>query len=65
MMMILNGLTLGLFDPRPDVSSAEKDREPQKKAAQIEIGGKTSDTEDRFERMNAFLPFTTAFRPFL
>jgi len=65
MMMILNGLTLGLFNPRPDVSSVEKDREPQKKATQIEIGGKTLDTDERHERAYSFLPFTTAFRPFL
>lgn len=64
-MMILNGLTLGLFTPRPDVASADKDREPQKKAAQIEIGRKISDGDDRDDRPNAFLPFTTAFRPFL
>ena len=64
-MMILNGLTLGLFDPRPDFTAAEKDREPQKKATQIEVGSKTADCAERHDRLHAFLPFTTAFRPFI
>ena len=63
--MILSGLTLGLFDPRPDLDLVDKEPEQQKKAAQIDITGKTAEKEERRERMHAFLPFTTAFRPFL
>jgi hypothetical protein len=63
--MILNGLTLGLFDPRPDVYAAKKQDGLKDKKSIVEISGVKSGDEHDDAPVRHFLPFTAAFRPFL
>lgn len=63
--MILNGLTLGLFDPRPDVHAAQKQDGTRDKKSIIEINGVKLGDDQVDAPVRHFLPFTAAFRPFL